>query len=72
MGMSGNDNPKLSASSVCGPNSDTHAAVSAFAEVVDILDQTKRLSLVRGNNGGGGIAHPKLGESRGAIVYELG
>ena len=42
------------ASGVGGPNSDFHVAVAAFAEVADILDQAKRLSLFWGQNGGGG------------------
>ena len=42
------------ASGVSGPHSDPHAAVSDFAEVANIIDQAKRLSLFWGQNGGGG------------------
>ena len=42
------------ASGMGGPNGDPHPAVSAFAEVADLLDQAKRLSLFWGQNGGGG------------------
>ena len=59
------------ASGVSGPHSDPHAAVSDFAEVANIIDQAKRLSLFWGQNGGGDLPSRAWRSSAGTCVRRL-